>query len=70
MTDEVEEWTKFRRYTIEKQICDVDRDYSQEQEPTWCFVFGADCGGDVIFLCEKHLAEALERLRSKLKEDE
>lgn len=33
-----------------------------------CFVFVADCGGDSISLCEKHLAEALHLLRQSKQE--
>lgn len=59
------------RYKIEKDYCDDfecehESDYSNpDKEKVWCFIFEADCRGDAIALCEKHLAEALESLRAK-----
>jgi hypothetical protein len=55
------EW--FRRYYFDR--CECSECYSEARDETSkpCFVFEADCGGDSISLCQKHLEEALERMK-------
>jgi len=70
MSEEKEDWEDFRRYEIKRMVCTECEIYpKQGEEDTnieeWCFYFEADCRGDAIALCEKHLAEALERLRKE-----
>lgn len=67
--DNADEW---HRYDIKESTCTECEDYSGNTPNEICFEFVADCQGDSIALCEKHLTRALELLRDakNKKEDE
>lgn len=59
------EW-RDEKGTIKREFQEVWNELYNGCSKKMCFVFIADCHGDSIYLCEKHLAEALELLRKAI----
>ncbi len=51
------EWEKHWESTRETLI-----EAEKEEENKFCFEFRADCGGDGVSICKKHLMEIIEKI--------